>query len=207
MSITLIITLLTVFVSWQAFQNRSLFNKLLHHPFTESREGQYYRWISSGFIHNDWLHLGINMLVFYQFGGIVESIYRTHFGDLVGTIYFLILYLGSIVMGDLPSYYKHRNDSWYSAVGASGGVAGILFAYILFSPFSTMLIYGIIPIYSVIAGILYIGYEQWASRRAKDNIGHDAHIWGAIFGLVFTAIIVPRVLPFFWEQVIEKIGG
>lgn len=201
MSLTIIIIIITVLVSFAAFQNAELTDKLIHHPYTEFRHKEYYRWLTSGFIHGGQMHLFINMFVFYQFGGFVERVFVAQFGQIQGTIYYLILYLGAIVFADLPSYYKNKNNSDYASLGASGGVSGIMFAYVLFAPIDVIYLYGIIPMYTVIWGVAYLAYEQWASRRENDGIGHDAHFYGAVFGIIFTSVMIPRVLPHFIEQI------
>ncbi|MDZ7876650.1 MAG: rhomboid family intramembrane serine protease [Saprospiraceae bacterium] len=192
---------LTVVVSALALNDPSYFYKLSHHPFTEVRRKEYFRWLSSGFIHNDYIHLGVNMFVFYQFGGIVEQVFVAAYDGLMGKLMYLFLYGGSIIAGALPSYLKHQNNEGYAAVGASGGVAGIMFAYALFSPTSKILLYGIIPLYSIAWAVLYLIYEQWAGRRGQDNIGHDAHFYGAVFGFIATAVMIPRAIPHFFSAI------
>jgi membrane associated rhomboid family serine protease len=207
MSLTLILLLFTVGISILALNDPTYFYKLSHHPFTEVRQKEYYRWITSGFIHNDYMHLGVNMFVFYQFGGIVEQVFTSVYGDLTGRLLYLALYIGAIVAGALPSYFKHQNNEGYAAVGASGGVAGIMFAYALFSPTSQILLYGIIPLYSIAWAVLYLVYEQWAGRRGGDNIGHDAHFYGAVFGFIATAVMIPRAIPHFISAIQDLLNG
>jgi membrane associated rhomboid family serine protease len=207
MSVTLILLIITVGISFLAFNDSMYFYKLQHHPFTEIRQKEYYRWLTSGFIHADYMHLGVNMFVFYQFGGIVEQYYTSVFGDTTGRSLYLVLYLGAIVAGALPTYFKQQNNESYAAVGASGGVAGVMFAFALFSPTSQILLYGFIPLYAVLWAVLYLVYEQWAGRRGQDNIGHDAHFYGAIFGFIATSIMVPRAIPHFISAIQDLIGG
>ena len=207
MSLTLILLIFTVGISALALNDPTYFYKLSHHPFTEVRQKEYYRWITSGFIHNDYMHLGINMFVFYQFGGIVERVFTSVYGDLTGRILYLALYIGAIVAGSIPTYFKHQNNESYAAVGASGGVAGIMFAYALFSPTSQILLYGIIPLYSIAWAVLYLVYEQWAGRRGGDNIGHDAHFYGAVFGFIATAVMIPKAIPHFISAIQDLLNG
>ena len=207
MSLTLILLIFTVGISALALNDPTYFYKLSHHPFTEVRQKEYYRWITSGFIHNDYMHLGINMFVFYQFGGIVERVFTSVYGDLTGRILYLALYIGAIVAGSIPTYFKHQNNESYAAVGASGGVAGIMFAYALFSPTSQILLYGIIPLYSIAWAVLYLVYEQWAGRRGGDNIGHDAHFYGAVFGFIATSVMIPRAIPHFISAIQDLLSG
>ena len=196
-SVTQILVGLTVLISIGAFNNRELYGKLLHSPYVEVREKDYYRFLSSGFIHADWMHLGINMFVLWQFGGIVEAYYKNGFGAQMGGIYYLALYLGSIIFGALPSFYKHKDNPSYRAIGASGGVSGITFAYVVFLPWENIYLYALIGIPAIIAAILYLGYSSYAAKKNNDNIGHDAHFYGAVFGFIFTLAISPAFLTHF----------
>ena len=204
MSVTLIIVIITVLFSMQAFNNPAVFDKFKHSPYIEHRHKEYYRWITSGFLHADYVHLGVNMFVFYQFGEAVESIYKGLFGAVGGSFLFLLMYLTSIVAGDLITFVKQKDNAYYTAVGASGGVSGVLFAYILFNPWAEMALYGIIPFRAIVGGVLYMAYEQWASRNSKDNIGHDAHFFGAIAGILVTIVLEPRIFSYFINQLINE---
>lgn len=202
MSVTLIIIGFTILISIQAFNNIDIFEKLKHHPYTESRNKEYYRWLTSGLIHADYVHLGLNMFVLWQFGGVVERIYQQEFGELLGRILYLLMYLSAIIFSDLPTFRKHKDNPYYAAVGASGAVSAVVFTFILYHPWATMSLYGIIPFRAIIGGVLYLVYEQWASTYSNDNIGHDAHFAGAIYGMLFTVILKPSVYNDFIEQVI-----
>ena len=204
MTITLIIVAVTVLFSMQGFNNRAFFDKYKHCPYVEHRHHEYYRWLSSGFLHADYLHLGVNMFVFWQFGAAVESIYQGLFGQIGGSILFVLMYFTSIVCGDLVTFVKFKDTPYYTAVGASGGVAGILFTYILFNPWAEMQLYGIIPFRAIVGGILYMVYEQWASRNSKDNIGHDAHFFGAIAGMLVTIVLEPKIFSDFLDQLFNN---
>ncbi|MBL7816759.1 MAG: rhomboid family intramembrane serine protease [Saprospiraceae bacterium] len=205
MSITLIIVAITVLASIQAFNNLSIFDKFRHAPYIEHRHKEYYRWLTSGFLHVDYIHLAVNMFVFYQFGEAVEGIYQDIFSsELGGSLLFLLMYLTSIVCGDLVTFVKHKDNPYYTAVGASGGVSGVLFAFVLFSPWSEIRLYGIIPLPTIAWGVLYLAYEQWASRNSKDNIGHDAHFFGALAGMVVTIVLEPKILTYFVDQIVNK---
>jgi membrane associated rhomboid family serine protease len=203
MSLTLLLLIVTVVFSAAAFENPVIFAQFQHHPFTEIRRKEYFRWLTSGFLHVDYLHLGVNMYVFYNFGGIVEQYYTTVFEGITGRVLYLLLYIGSIVAGALPSYLKHQNNENYIAVGASGGVAGIMFAFALLNPTSQIMMYGIkaLSLYTIVWAVLYLVYEQWAGRRGQDNIGHDAHFWGAIFGFTASAIVIPNAMPHFISSI------
>ena len=201
MSVTIIIIIFTVLVSIQAFNRVDIFERLKHHPYTEYRYKEYYRWITSGLIHADYVHLGLNMFVLWQFGGVVEQIYQAQFGDFFGRVLYLLMYFSAIAVADLPTFWKHRDQPHYAAVGASGAVSAVLFTFILFYPWAELSLYGVIPFRAIVGGTLYLIYEQWASRNANDNIGHDAHFAGAIYGIVFTVILEPGIYREFLEQI------
>ena len=204
LSITIIIIVITCVISIPAFSNSSLFEKLRHHPYSEKHNKEYYRWLTSGFLHGSWMHLLINMYVFYEFGRHVEVMFIRYFGSPMGSILFLVMYLLTIILADIPTFIKHQNNPRYAAIGASGGVSGILFAFILFSPWSMLGLYFIIPIPAIIFGVLYLWYESWAAKNSRDNIGHDAHFWGAIVGIVITSILIPSTLPNFFNDLIQN---
>ena len=204
MSVTLIIIIFTCIISIQAFNRMDIFEKLKHHPYTELRQKEYYRWLTSGFLHADYVHLGINMFVLWQFGTVVEREYQVEFGSSVGMFLFLLMYLSAIVFADLPTFRKHQNDPMYAAVGASGAVSAVLFTYILYYPWAQLSLYGIIPFRAIVGGVAYLIYEQWASSNAKDNIGHDAHFAGAIYGMLFTVLLKPSVYNDFVDQIIHN---
>ena len=204
MSVTLIIIIFTCIISIQAFSRMDIFEKLKHHPYTELRQKEYYRWLTSGFLHADYVHLGINMFVLWQFGTVVEREYQVEFGSNVGMFLFLLMYLSAIVFADLPTFRKHQNDPMYAAVGASGAVSAVLFTYILYYPWAQLSLYGIIPFRAIVGGVAYLIYEQWASSNAKDNIGHDAHFAGAIYGMLFTVLLKPSVYNDFVDQIIHN---
>jgi len=201
MKITWIIILLTSAISIPAFSNRAFFDKMKFNAFIIKENKQWYRFISYGLIHADWMHLLINMFVLYSFGEQVEMMFIYIFG-LKGTILFLILYVTAIFISAYPSYEKHKNNSWYNAVGASGAVSAILFSSILLLPSSKIyLLFIPFPIPAVIFGILYLIYSAYMAKKAVDNIGHDAHFWGAIYGLTFPIVLKPSLFLNFINQI------
>ncbi len=202
-SITIIIVAVCVLISYICFGNQELFHKLKHWPYAEVREKEWYRLISSGFIHGSWMHLLINMFVFWQFGEVVEARFRVEFGLLWGNLFYTLLFLVTIVLADIPSLLKHKDNVYYSAVGASGAVSGILFVNILFYPWNLLYLYAIIPIPGIVAGVLYLIYSSWASKNSRDNIDHDAHFYGALFGLLFTVMLKPSLFVDFINQLMH----
>lgn len=200
MTVTILIIIVTCLVSYKGFTDRSFFEQLKHHPVSEANNGEWYRMVSSGFLHADWVHLGINMYVLYAFGSTVENAYLAKYGDIAGRGIYLLLYIAMIIIADVPSFIKHKNNRYYGAIGASGAVSGILFICILFRPWAPLYLYGILEIPSIIFGVLYLAYSSWASKKANDNIGHDAHFYGALAGMALTLILIPKTLGIFINQ-------
>lgn len=197
LSVTIIIIIITCLISITAFSNHQEMDKMLFWPALVKEKKQYYRFITSGFIHANWLHLGFNMFTLYFFGRIVEQYFRELFGPGI----FILFYLVSMILADLPDYFKYRNTYEYRSLGASGAISAVLFASILFDPWEKIYFF-IIPvgIPAFIFGILWLIYSFYMSKRGGDNINHNAHIWGAVFGIVFTIILEPRVATFFFQQ-------
>lgn len=203
MSITIILIIITVITSYYAWNNPDIYQKWIMRPYSVSNRKEYQRFITSGFIHADGMHLFFNMFTLYFFGDIIEQIFGMLYGSGTGLLLFLLLYLGGIVISDLPTFFKHRNSPYYASLGASGGVASIVFSSILFMPLSNICIWAIICLPGFVLGILYIIYSIYQGRRMADNINHDAHLYGALFGIVFSIIIHPRVIVSFFQQVIQ----
>lgn len=199
MSPTNIIVAVTVVLSFMAFSNQDLLRKFIFNPYTIKNRKQYYRFITSGLIHSDHMHLIFNMISLYFFGAGVELVFSIVFGAL-GPFYFLALYFLGIIVSDIPTYFKNQNNPGYNALGASGGVSSVVFAFILFLPLEKINLYFFIPIPGFILGALYIFYSWYSSRKASDNVNHDAHLYGALFGLVFCIVLFPQAVPNFFEQ-------
>lgn len=198
--ITYILIAITVGVSFLAWNQKQLFAKLMMNPYDISHRKQYYRFITSGFIHKDHMHLLLNMFSFYFFGLAVERVFAVLFGES-GAIYFVVLYLAAIVVSDLPTFFKQKNNPNYNSLGASGGVSAIIFAFIIFQPLQLICIYIALCMPGFILGTLYIAFSYYQGRKSNDNINHDAHLYGALFGLIFCAIVYPAALPQFIEQI------
>ena len=196
--ITWIIIAINVVVSIAAFKDQNLFKKLVLDPYQVVNNKEQYRVITHAFIHGNLLHLFVNMFVLYQFGGFVEHAFSMYFGTK-GILYFVVLYLGGIIAASLPAIKKHKNNPFYSAVGASGAVASILFSFILMNPTAMLGVFLIIPMPAFLVGILYLWYEKSMNDR-NDMIAHDAHYWGAVFGLVATIAFRP---VFAWEFILD----
>lgn len=187
--------------SYLGFQQPAFLHRFKHWPYMEKHEGEWYRFVSSGFLHGGWLHLLINMFVFWQFGMIVESAYESFFGPTMGKVWFIVLYITTIVVADLSTYMKHKENYGFSSIGASGAVSGILFIYILMMPWNTLYLWGIIPIPALLVGVGYLWYSHHAAGQAGSRIDHDAHFYGAVYGIVFTLILKPEMALHFWQAV------
>src|SRR3546814_416992 len=176
LSITLIIVIATGIVSWLAFNNRQLLDRLILWPPAVDRHKQYDRLVTHGFIHADLGHLLFNMITLFFFGRPVEQV----FVERIGVIGFVLFYLSAIVIAILPTYLKHRHDAQYRSLGASGAVSAVLFAFILMAPWTGIYIFFIpIPIPAILYAVIYVGYSIWMDRRGTDNVNHRAHLWGA----------------------------
>lgn len=198
LSTTIIIIILTTLLSFSAFNNQKLYGDLILYPPAIQR-GQYYRFLTSGFIHADMQHLLFNMLTLYFFGGAIETLLN----ESVGKWAFLALYLGAIVISDIPSYLKNKNNSQYASLGASGGVSAIVFAFIIFAPWAW---FAFPPVPAIIFGIGYMWYSIYMSKKGTDNVNHDAHLWGALFGVAFIFINMPEQVLGFVQRLMDVQG-
>ena len=206
MSITLILVVITSGISYYAFSNYSLMDKLILNPYKVSKRREYYRFVTSGFVHADFGHLIFNMLSLWFVGEGIEQLFAALFGAS-GSLYYLFLYLVGIIVSDIPSYLKNRTNSNYNSLGASGGVSAVLFAAILFAPTMTVSLYFFIKMKAFIFGILFLGYSYYEARKGTSYVNHSAHMVGAIFGLVFMAVVYPAAVPGFFAQIQEWIAS
>jgi membrane associated rhomboid family serine protease len=194
------IIIITSLISIMAFSNPKLLSQLQFNAYAIKNHKQGWRFFTYGLVHAGWGHLAINMFVFWSFGKIVFFLYQFHFGNL-GILYFLLLYVGGIMFSVLFDYGRHKNDQWYNAVGASGAVAAVVFASIILYPLGGVYLFFIpIEIPSPIFGILYLVYSAYMARRGRDNIGHDAHFWGSVYGVVLTVALKPQLFLDFIHQ-------
>ncbi len=201
MTITLAIIIITGLISYQGFNNYNIINSLKHHPYSEHHNKQYYRLLSSGFVHGNLSHLLINLFVLYMFGQYIESSFGVLYGEALGSLYFLFLYLSSIVVADLPTHFRHKNNSSYAAVGASGATSALVLIYCLLDPWNWFLYP---PVPAIVFALGYIFYSHWSDKKNRsDGIGHSAHLYGALYGIIFLIVTKPMVLRIFSERIIE----
>ena len=201
--LTFILIALNVIYSIIGFSNSTLVNKTIMWPYGVKRQQQYYRFISSGFLHADWMHLFFNMFTLYFFGRNIEIIFKNY--GLGGNAAYLALYIGGLVIADLPSYFKHRDDPNYRSLGSSGAVSAVVFATIVFSPWSSIYLYGAFKISAALYAILFIVYCVYMGKQNRDNINHDAHLWGALFGMIFTLGLISVLQPSLFGQVLDEL--
>ncbi|MFB2538361.1 MULTISPECIES: rhomboid family intramembrane serine protease [unclassified Acinetobacter] len=194
---SILIIIITVAISLVAFSQRRVLDNLIFWGPAVQR-GEYYRLFTYGFVHTDGFHLLFNMMTLFFFGRILEVFYR-QFAFEMG---FALFYLGGLFVSILPSYFKHKNNPQYLSLGASGAVSAVLFAYILFQPWKLIFVF-FIPMPAIIFAVLYVGYSVWASKKNNDHINHDAHLWGAAYGIIMTIILEPNIVPYFFSQLLN----
>jgi membrane associated rhomboid family serine protease len=186
MWVTYYIIAITAGATWYAWNVNPRFqNEGMLRPYFTFREDRWYQLISSGFLHADMTHLLFNMITLFFFGPVVER--------AIGVGYFLGLYTAGLILASIPSLFRHRNDPNFASLGASGAVGAVLFAFIFYFPMEPIDLFFIpIGIPAVFFGVAFIGYSFWAHKKASDQINHEAHIAGALTGLLYVLVIVPR---------------
>ncbi|MBL7111507.1 MAG: rhomboid family intramembrane serine protease [Bacteroidales bacterium] len=197
---TIFIIIITVAVSVLAFYQDGIMSRLLFNPYQVFHRKEIHRMITHGFLHADWVHLAINMIVLYSFGRNVEAwMGQLKVEGLINNplIVYGILYFGGIIISSLITLFRHRNNIHYNSVGASGAVSAVIFTSIFFSPLDRIYFFGVVPIPGILFGVIYLIYCSYMSRKSTDNINHDAHFAGAVFGFVFPAFIDFRLIEHF----------
>lgn len=188
MSVTLIIVIVTVIVSGFAFLSYKVKEDLIFYPVAISRENQYYRFITYGFVHADLMHLIFNMYAFYLFGGACENSFVEIFGNN-GKTFYILMYLLALIVCVIPDFMKYHGNSNYRSLGASGAVSAVVFAYILFQPLQGIgLVFIPIFIPGFLFGILFLIISYFLGKKGGTSVNHSAHIWGALFGIAFLII-------------------
>jgi membrane associated rhomboid family serine protease len=193
-----VIFAITLATSLWAFSNDNAYSNMILHPYSVARGQRVYTVITSGLIHNDYMHLFFNLFTYYFFAFPLEG--------MLGHWEFGVLYVLCLILSDVPTIYKHRNDDWYHSLGASGAVSGVIFSYIMFLPTNLMYLMFIpIGIPSVVFGFLYLIYCSYASKYSRDNINHDAHFFGALSGLLITIALNPHIPHDFIQKISEGV--
>ncbi len=199
-SICWVIMGVTALVSMAAWQRDSWMAAMMMSPSRIARHGEYWRFLSSGFIHADFTHLFFNLFSFYFFGSQLEYIFSVIFPGY-GPWVFLVFYLLGIIVADLPTFFKQKDNHYFNSLGASGAVSATIFAGIMFFPTEKIYLFGIVGI----PGIIYAGLFTWYSiemeRRGRDFVNHSAHLYGGLFGVVFVTLTYPQVWISFVQQI------
>ena len=201
--INLLLVALTVIVSWVAFSNRKLADRLVLWPPAIDRHRQYERLLTYGFIHADIGHLAFNMITLFFFGGLIEMKMQQVTGSFLT---YPLFYLVALAVSILPSYLKNQKNPNYLSLGASGAVSAVLFAFILLSPWSLIFVF-FIPAPAILYAVFYVGYSIWMDRTGSDNVNHSAHLAGAAFGVMFMLFMEPQVLNTFLEELMHPRFG
>ena len=191
---------ITVLVSMLCFNNAQFFDKLSLKPYRVVHANEWYRLITHGFVHADWMHLFVNMFTFWSFGQYIENAFQ-YMG--FGKWAFLLLYFGGMIIASVNDIIRYRNASWYTSIGASGAVAAVLFTAIFLNPWDKILLFAAIPIPGIVFGLLYLAYCQYMARRGGDHINHNAHFYGAVFGFIFPILLEPRLFQVFIQHFIK----
>lgn len=197
--ITYLIIGVTAITSLAAFQNPDIVSKLICYPAQIKRDKEYWRLASYGLIHADMMHLFFNMFSLYFFGKNMEYAFMVIYGS---PLVFPLFYVAALVVSALPSYFKHQNNYSYRSLGASGAVSAVIFSSILLDPWNKIYVY-FIGIPGILFGVLYTWYSHRMSQQNIDNIGHDAHLHGALFGLIFPVVTKPYLAIDFFNQLLH----
>lgn len=198
-----------VVFSIYCFNDRNAMSKYLFHPYSIYHNKEHYRFLTHAFIHGDFFHLIFNCLALYSFGITLEEDYfgnDYYFNPKIGKIYYILLFTGGIYAASFTEYFRNKDDSSYSSLGASGAISSIMFCFIMVSPLSQISLF-FFPMQGWIAGILLLGVSYFLIQKKRngsysDNISHESHFWGALFGVAFILILKPNLIKEFIEQVL-----
>lgn len=202
MSWMLLILVVTVIASYQAINRPMLKEQLLYHPYRVKAFHEWHRIVTHAFVHADFTHLALNAFVLFQFGARLEGLMQ----QTLGVAFFPLLYFGGIAFAAVPGMVRHHDNPSYRSLGASGAVSAVLIGYILQFPTAELLLFFVVPLPAFIVGILFFVYEHQMDKRSAGHIAHDAHLWGGLYGLVFTLVTSPQVVPSFIDAISTYLG-
>ena len=199
---------LIILFSIYCFNNRSAMGKYLFHPYSIKHNGEHYRFLTHAFIHGDYLHLAFNCLALYSFGVVLEEhFFPQLFGVRLGRLYYILLFTGGIYAASIAEYLRNKEEPSYTSLGASGAISSVMFCFIMVSPLSQIALF-FFPMQGWIAGVLLLGVCYYLIRRKRsgrysDNISHESHFWGALFGVVFILVTKPVLGKYFFLQIMD----
>jgi len=201
LTVTIIIIAICVAASFYAWKKPEIMHKWIFNPYAIRSRKEYWRFITSGLIHQDYMHLFFNMFTLYFFGSVIEQYYQAIFGTTMGIALYVVMFVVAIIVSDITTYVKHKDDPSYNSLGASGGVSAVVFSAIMFDPTSNIYLFAIVPIPGFVLGVLFLIYSFQRSKQTRDRINHDAHLLGALFGVAFTVAIEPKVIGHFINEI------
>ena len=187
-------------VTYVAWKQPELHAKLMLNPYQTVQQKQYWRLLTSGFVHNNPMHLFLNLFTLFFFGAAIERIFNVYFPQ-AGALLFILLFVTAVIVANVPTLIKHRNNPHYNSLGASGGVSALVLAFVLFDPLRDLCLYAIICLPGYILGAIFIVYSIIMGKRGRDNINHDAHLWGAIYGVIFVLLLRPSTIETFIDSI------
>lgn len=206
---TILIIIITALISVTGFNNHELFSKLQFNAYQVYHRKEWYRLLTHGFLHANYMHLIVNMLVLFFFGTAAEQWLKVLQADGFIKYYRLVyiaFYMAAIIFASSLSLFRHKDNIWYNSVGASGAVSAVLFFNIFFNPWEKIYVYALIPVPGIILGAGYLIYSQVMSKRDVDNINHDAHFLGALFGFIFPLILNVGLINHFIHELLRMKG-
>ena len=202
MNYVVALVIVIVGISYFAFQNKNVINKLIMSPYLVIHKNEWYRVITHAFIHANWMHLLFNMIALWSFGSAVVQYFDYVIVSNIPNVHFFMLFFVGVIIASTPDIVKHKNDIGYLSLGASGGVSAVVFSAIFFNPWSTVLVF-FIPCPGIIFGVLYLWYSNYMSKKGGDNINHSAHFYGAVFGFLYPILIQPSIVFHFIQQLMH----
>lgn len=191
MEITYGLMIIIGLVTYVAWQRPELHRRLMLNPYDAIRGGQYYRLLTSGFVHNNTTHLFLNLFTLYFMGRGVETVFAMNFGAM-GPVLYVTLFITAVIVANIPTTMKYKDSPHYNSLGASGAVSALVLAFILNDPQQELELYFFVPIPGYLLGVLFIVYSVVMSKRNVDNINHDAHLFGALYGMIFMLALRPE---------------
>ncbi|MGG9972408.1 rhomboid family intramembrane serine protease [Ferruginibacter sp. SUN002] len=197
--VTFSIIAITVLTTLLGFNSQDIRSKALFYPYQMTGPSQYYRFFSHGLIHADYVHLFFNMFTLYSFGRVVEIFLFTK-------TEYVILYVSALAASSIFDFFRNRKNYNYAALGASGAVSAVVFATLIFDPWEKgIALFGLpfLAIPNILFAILYIWFCAYMDKRGKDNIGHNAHLWGSVYGFLLTAVLKPDLFKSFIDKLMH----